>query len=160
MRKHTRPVKPLDLGLIGKEHLAAKFETAGVHSKTFKNIRNYQARPMASRTWARATSAGAPTARTNAASSPAWSGRPRSRTHSARWVPPARAWKAFWPSSARAATSRSRERTLWRRAMALGEEINDGTPRSGLAFGINHSELLPRGEAQPHSRGAPCGLSA
>ena len=36
MRKHSRPVKPADLGLIGKNHLAAKFEATGVHLKSFK----------------------------------------------------------------------------------------------------------------------------
>jgi DNA topoisomerase VI subunit B len=36
MRKHSRPVKPADLGLIGKDHLAAKFEATGVHLKSFK----------------------------------------------------------------------------------------------------------------------------
>jgi Histidine kinase-, DNA gyrase B-, and HSP90-like ATPase len=36
MRKHTRPVKPADLGLIGKEHLAACFHSSGAELKTFK----------------------------------------------------------------------------------------------------------------------------
>jgi DNA topoisomerase VI subunit B len=36
MRKHTRPVKAADLGLIGKDHLAARFEAAGVSLETFK----------------------------------------------------------------------------------------------------------------------------
>jgi hypothetical protein len=36
MRKHTRLVKAADLGLIGKDHLAARFEAAGVSLETFK----------------------------------------------------------------------------------------------------------------------------
>jgi hypothetical protein len=36
MRKRSRPVKPADLGLIGRDHLAAKFEATGVHLKSFK----------------------------------------------------------------------------------------------------------------------------
>ena len=36
MRKHSRPIKPVDLGLIGKDHLATRFEAAGVNLKTFK----------------------------------------------------------------------------------------------------------------------------
>ncbi len=35
MRNQSRPVKPRDLGPIGKEHLAAKFESLGVASETF-----------------------------------------------------------------------------------------------------------------------------
>jgi hypothetical protein len=35
-KKHSRPVKPHLLGLIGKEHLLARFEDAGVHKETFK----------------------------------------------------------------------------------------------------------------------------
>jgi DNA topoisomerase VI subunit B len=40
MRKHTRPVKPADLGLVGKDHLAARFEAAGVNLQTFKYQRS------------------------------------------------------------------------------------------------------------------------
>jgi Histidine kinase-, DNA gyrase B-, and HSP90-like ATPase len=36
MRKHTRPVKPADLGLIGKDHLADCFHASGAELKTFK----------------------------------------------------------------------------------------------------------------------------
>jgi DNA topoisomerase VI subunit B len=35
-KKHSRPVKPHLLGLIGKEHLLSHFEDAGVHKETFK----------------------------------------------------------------------------------------------------------------------------
>jgi hypothetical protein len=35
-RTHTRPVKPADLGLIGREHLLACFEAKGVAPETFK----------------------------------------------------------------------------------------------------------------------------
>jgi hypothetical protein len=35
-KKHSRPVKPHLLGLIGKDHLLARFEVAGVHKETFK----------------------------------------------------------------------------------------------------------------------------
>jgi DNA topoisomerase VI subunit B len=35
LKKHTKPVKPADLGLIGKEHLYALMETAGGDPKTF-----------------------------------------------------------------------------------------------------------------------------
>jgi hypothetical protein len=35
-KKHSRPVKPHLLGLIGKDHLLARFEAAGVHKETFK----------------------------------------------------------------------------------------------------------------------------
>jgi hypothetical protein len=35
MRKHSRSVKPKDLGAIGKDHLAAKFEALGVGPETF-----------------------------------------------------------------------------------------------------------------------------
>jgi DNA topoisomerase VI subunit B len=41
MRKHSRAVKPADLGLIGKDHLAAKFEAAGVHLRSFKYKRAF-----------------------------------------------------------------------------------------------------------------------
>jgi hypothetical protein len=40
MRKHSRPVKPPDLGLIGKDHLAARFKAAGVDLETFKYNRS------------------------------------------------------------------------------------------------------------------------
>jgi hypothetical protein len=35
MRKASRPIKPRDLGAIGKEHLAAKFTELGVAPETF-----------------------------------------------------------------------------------------------------------------------------
>jgi hypothetical protein len=35
MRERSRPVKPKDLGAIGKDHLAAKFESVGVAPETF-----------------------------------------------------------------------------------------------------------------------------
>jgi hypothetical protein len=40
MQKHSRPVKPADLGLIGKDHLAARFQAAGVNLETFKYQRS------------------------------------------------------------------------------------------------------------------------
>jgi hypothetical protein len=40
MRKHSKPVKPADLGLIGKHHLATRFEAAGVDLETFKYNRS------------------------------------------------------------------------------------------------------------------------
>jgi DNA topoisomerase VI subunit B len=36
MRKHTRPPKAKDLGVIGKEHLASRFAAVGVHTDTFQ----------------------------------------------------------------------------------------------------------------------------
>jgi hypothetical protein len=36
LKKHSKPVKPQDLGLIGKDHLLACFTEAGVHAKSFK----------------------------------------------------------------------------------------------------------------------------
>ena len=36
MCKQSRPVKPVDLGLIGKDHLAARFRASGVDLETFK----------------------------------------------------------------------------------------------------------------------------
>jgi DNA topoisomerase VI subunit B len=36
MRRHNRPVKPLDLGFIGKDHLAAHFKAAGANPQTFQ----------------------------------------------------------------------------------------------------------------------------
>jgi hypothetical protein len=36
MKQQSRPVKPIDLGLIGKDHLAARFEAAGADLRTFK----------------------------------------------------------------------------------------------------------------------------
>jgi len=38
-QKHTRPVRPNDLGLIGKEHLFAGFVAEGVEPNTFKYAR-------------------------------------------------------------------------------------------------------------------------
>jgi hypothetical protein len=35
-KKHSRPIKPHLLGLIGKQHLLARVEAAGVHKETFK----------------------------------------------------------------------------------------------------------------------------
>jgi Caudovirus prohead serine protease len=35
-RKHSRPVKPRNLGLIGRDHLRACFRPAGVHERTFR----------------------------------------------------------------------------------------------------------------------------
>jgi DNA topoisomerase VI subunit B len=35
MRNATKPVKPQDLGIIGKEHIAARFQAAGADLKTF-----------------------------------------------------------------------------------------------------------------------------
>jgi hypothetical protein len=35
MREHSRPVKPRDLGAIGKDHLLARFEAAGVAPESF-----------------------------------------------------------------------------------------------------------------------------
>ena len=35
-KKHSRPVKPHLLGFIGKQHLLARFEAAGVHRETFR----------------------------------------------------------------------------------------------------------------------------
>jgi hypothetical protein len=40
MRKHSRAVKPADLGLIGKDHLAARCEALGVDLNTFKYNRS------------------------------------------------------------------------------------------------------------------------
>jgi DNA topoisomerase VI subunit B len=39
MQKNTRPVKPKDLGSIGKAHLAARFEAAGVVPESFEYSR-------------------------------------------------------------------------------------------------------------------------
>jgi DNA topoisomerase VI subunit B len=36
MRRQSKPVKPRDLGFIGKEHLAARFEAAGAAPETFR----------------------------------------------------------------------------------------------------------------------------
>jgi hypothetical protein len=36
LQKHSKPVKPKDLGLIGKEHLAACFKTVGFEVETFR----------------------------------------------------------------------------------------------------------------------------
>jgi len=36
LKKHTRPVKPKDLGIIGREHLLARCLLAGVNEKTFR----------------------------------------------------------------------------------------------------------------------------
>jgi hypothetical protein len=36
LKAATKPVKPLDLGLIGKEHLLASFNAVGLQAETFK----------------------------------------------------------------------------------------------------------------------------
>jgi hypothetical protein len=36
MQQRSRPVKPIDLGLIGRDHLAARFKAAGADLRTFK----------------------------------------------------------------------------------------------------------------------------
>jgi DNA topoisomerase VI subunit B len=42
IQRATKPVKPEDLGLIGKEHLAARFATAGVDLRTFNYKRTFR----------------------------------------------------------------------------------------------------------------------
>jgi DNA topoisomerase VI subunit B len=39
MQEHTRPVKPKDLGVIGQDHLRARFTDAGADEKTFRYAR-------------------------------------------------------------------------------------------------------------------------
>ena len=39
MKSHTKPVRPKALGLIGRDHLATKFETAGADPKSFRYTR-------------------------------------------------------------------------------------------------------------------------
>jgi hypothetical protein len=39
MRHHSRPVKPLDLGVIGADHLRARFIAAGADQRTFRYSR-------------------------------------------------------------------------------------------------------------------------
>jgi DNA topoisomerase VI subunit B len=41
MKKHSRPVKPRDLGLIGEGHLRARFIAAGADEKTFRYSRQF-----------------------------------------------------------------------------------------------------------------------
>ena len=36
MQRQSKPVKPLDLGFIGKDHLAARFKAAGAALETFQ----------------------------------------------------------------------------------------------------------------------------
>jgi DNA topoisomerase VI subunit B len=36
LQYHTRPVKPRDLGVIGRDHLLARFTALGAHEKTFR----------------------------------------------------------------------------------------------------------------------------
>ena len=36
MKQHSKPVKPLDLGCIGKDHLAERFKAAGADPETFQ----------------------------------------------------------------------------------------------------------------------------
>jgi DNA topoisomerase VI subunit B len=41
MQRQSKPVHPRDLGFIGKDHLAARFEAAGADLKTFQYRRNF-----------------------------------------------------------------------------------------------------------------------
>jgi len=41
MQAHSRPVKPKDLGLIGEEHLRARFSANGVDEETFRYKREF-----------------------------------------------------------------------------------------------------------------------
>ena len=41
MQRQSRPVKPKDLGLIGKDHLAARFKAAGADLETFRYRRTF-----------------------------------------------------------------------------------------------------------------------
>jgi hypothetical protein len=41
MQKHSRPVNPKDLGLIGEDHLRARFKAAGADEKTFQYKREF-----------------------------------------------------------------------------------------------------------------------
>jgi hypothetical protein len=41
MQRHSKPVKPKDLGLIGKDHLAARFVEAGADLEAFKYRRDF-----------------------------------------------------------------------------------------------------------------------
>jgi hypothetical protein len=41
MQQHTRPVKPKDLGIIGEDHLRARFAAAGADDKTFRYSRQF-----------------------------------------------------------------------------------------------------------------------
>ena len=41
MQKHSRPVKPKDLGLIGEDHLRARFVAAGADERTFRYKREF-----------------------------------------------------------------------------------------------------------------------
>jgi hypothetical protein len=41
MREHSRLVKPKDLGLIGEDHLRARFIATGADEKTFRYSRNF-----------------------------------------------------------------------------------------------------------------------
>jgi hypothetical protein len=36
MQRHSRPVKPQDLGIIGKDHFASRFEAAGADQRAFR----------------------------------------------------------------------------------------------------------------------------
>jgi hypothetical protein len=40
MQRHSKPVKPQDLGIIGKEHFASRFETAGANLRAFRHNRS------------------------------------------------------------------------------------------------------------------------
>jgi DNA topoisomerase VI subunit B len=41
MQRQSRPVKPQDLGIIGKEHFASRFEAAGADPRAFQYKRNF-----------------------------------------------------------------------------------------------------------------------
>ena len=41
MKDRSRPIKPADLGLIGKDHLAARFKAAGADLRTFRYRRTF-----------------------------------------------------------------------------------------------------------------------
>ena len=41
LQQHSKPVKPLDLGLIGKDHLRACFNAVGLEAETFKYHRAF-----------------------------------------------------------------------------------------------------------------------
>jgi DNA topoisomerase VI subunit B len=43
MQRQSKPVKPVDLGCIGRDHLAARFEAAGADLRTYKYRRNFGA---------------------------------------------------------------------------------------------------------------------
>ena len=57
LKKHTKPVRPADLGIIGQEHFFARMEAAGGDPKTFKYTPSHSAKPMAFRVWLNSPSA-------------------------------------------------------------------------------------------------------